>query len=215
MKKLHLRQLFIATLLFAAQGFSHADPKSDALQVIQHRLAMTNPTTVFDKWQADQWTFAAAHCGNAAGFKKELSAIEKLPLYLNGSWALPDDSAQFCATLAASGPAAECFNMDTRQPPFTMPTAGLPSNYFFLSNSAAAKDGSMHVVGGYCNLVKNAPYTKQFFAGNATMTWLAQPRTQTFQTASGPRTINAGTISFAVAGMPGQTMPRTVIVGSP
>ena len=215
MTNVHFRNLFIATLLFTAQGLAHADAAFDAAKVIQHRLAMTNPTTVFDKWQADQWTFAAAHCGNAAGFKKELSAIEKLPLYLNGSWALPDDSAQFCATLAASGPSAECFNMSATQPPFTMPTAGLPSNYLFLNNVASAKDGSMHVVGGYCNLVKNSQHTRQFFAGKGTLTWFAVPRFQTFQTANGPRTLNAGTISFSVAGMPRQTTPQTVIVGSP
>ena len=215
MKKTPCRTFLIAALLLATQGLAHADPVSDAQRVIQRRLAMTNPTNVFDKWQADQWAFAAVQCGRVAGLKKELAAIEKLPLYLNGSNRSPSDVAGYCSTLAASGPAAECFNMSATQPPFTTPRAGLPSDYLFLSNSAAAKDGSQHPVGGYCNLVKNTPNTRQFFAGTGTLKWLAAPSTQSFQTPSGPRTLNAGTVSFSVDGMRGQAMPRTVIVGSP
>lgn len=212
MQTLHPRKLIIAVVLLAAQDFSHADPKSDALQVIQHRLAMTNPATVFDKWQADQWTFSAAGCAIEAGLKKELGIIDKLPIYLNGTSGSPSNQAQYCATLAKSGPVADCFELSATQPPFTMPTQGLPSNYLFLSNAASAKNGSTHMVGGYCNLVKNAPHTRQFFAGNGILTWLAEPRVQSFQTFSGERKLNAGTVSFSVVGMPGDTMPKTVIV---
>lgn len=204
--------LFISFALLAAQGAAHATPESAALHIIQRRLAMTNPSTVFDKWQADQWTFAAIQCGRAAGLTKELSTVERLPLYLNGTNASPKNMASYCEALAASGPAAECFELSATQPPFTMPTTGLPSNYLFLGNASAAKDGSQHMVGGYCNLVKNTPNTRQFFAGNATLTWLAQPRAQSFQTANGPRTLNAGAVSFSVVGMPGMAMPKTVIV---
>lgn len=212
MKKLHHRKLFIATMLFAVQGFSHADPKSDALQVIQHRLLMPSPTTVFDKWQADQWSFAAAGCGVEAGLTKELGVIDKLPIYLDGSSRSPADQAVYCATLAKSGPVADCFNMKATQPPFTTATQGLPSNYVFLSDADSAKNGSTHMVGGYCNLVKNAPHTRQFFAGNGILKWLAEPRVQNFQTASGAQILNAGTVSFSVAGMPGHAAPQTVIV---
>lgn len=204
--------LFIALALSAFQNIAHADPTTDAQRVIQHRLAMPKPSTVFDKWQADQWTFAAIQCANVASFKKDLGPIEKLPLHSNGTTTSPKSVANYCESLAASGPAAECFDMSTNQPPFTMPTAGLPSNYLFLRNTSAAKEGSQHTVGGYCNLVKNTPNTRQFFAGPATLTWLAQPRAQSFQTAGGARTLNAGTISFTVGGMPGKAMPKTVIV---
>lgn len=212
MKNIHSRAFHLVSLLLATQGLAHADPLSDAQLVIQRRMAMTNPTNVFDKWQADQWAFAAVQCGRAAGLKTELNALNKLPLYLNGSNALPSDVGAYCATLAASGPAAECFNMSATQPPFTTPKAGLPPDYLFLSNAAAAKDGSQHPVGGYCNLVKNTPNTRQFFSGTGTLKWLATPSMQSFQTPSGQRTLNAGTVSFSVDGMRGQAMPRTVIV---
>ena len=209
--KLHLKSSILLTLL-TLQCLAHADPKSDALQVIQHRLAMINPSTVFDKWQADQWTFAAVQCGLEAKLTKELDVINKLPIYLNGTNGSPHNRALYCSTLATSGPAADCFTMSATQPPFTMPTAGLPSNYLFLSNIASAKEGSMHTVGGYCNLVKHAPHTRQFFAGRGALKWLAAPRVQSFQTASGERTLNAGTVSFSVAGMPGYVAPQTVVV---
>ena len=81
MHRAHTLKLSLAILLLTAQGFAHADPASDALKVIHYRLAMTNPSTVFDKWQADQWLFVAAHCGNAAGLKKELQVLDELPVY--------------------------------------------------------------------------------------------------------------------------------------
>ena len=211
MKKTPCHTFLIATMLLT-QGLAPADPVSDAQLVIQHRMAMTNPTNVFDKWQADQWTFAAIQCGRVAGLKKELDGVAKLPVYLSGSNSSPSDVPAYCATLATSGPAAECFEMSTAQPPFTMPTAGLPSNYLFLRSTADAKEGSQHMVGGYCNLVKNTSNTRQFFAGYGTLKWLSAPRPQSFQTASGQRTLNAGTVSLSVDGMRGLAMPRTVIV---
>lgn len=208
----HRNAFLFITALIGAQLPAHADPISDAQRVIQHRLSMPTPTTVFAKWQADQWSFAAVQCGQAAGLKRELTAVSKLPLYTNGTNRLPSDTPAYCAALAASGPNAECFNLSVTQPPFTMPTAGLPTNYLFLSNLANAKDGSQHMVGGYCSLVKNAYDTRQFFAGYGTLKWLTMPYSQNFQTAKGPRTLNAGTVSFTVDGMPGPVLPKTVVL---
>lgn len=207
------RKLLLSAMCMLVPLSAYAEPVSDAKRVIQHRLAMVNPTSVFNQWQADQWTFAAIECGRSVGLKREMEAIKKLPLHLNGTHGLPSNLASFCETLAVSGPAAECFNISTMQPPFTGPTAGLPSNYLFLKSASAAKDGTQKMVGGYCHLVKNAPHTRQFFAGKATLKWLTEPRAQQFQTPSGPRMLNAGTIAFIVAGMPGPVSPKTVIIG--
>lgn len=208
----HRNAFLFITALIGAQLPAHADPISDAQRVIQHRLSMPTPTTVFARWQADQWSFAAVQCGQAAGLKNELVAVAKLPLYFSGSNRSPSNITEYCSTLAAAGPDAECFNLAATQPPFTMPTAGLPSNYLYLRNLAHAKEGSQHMVGGYCNLVKNMYETRQFFAGNGTLKWLSQPRSQTFQTAKGPQTLNTGTVSFTVDGMPGAVMPKTVVL---
>ena len=205
----------LTCLLGAVPGLAMADLKSDALRVLEHRLAMPIPKTVFDKWQADQWTFAAAGCGVNAGLSKaELVALNKLPIYGAGSHSSPKDEALTCETLARAGPSADCFNMRTTLPPFTSATEGLSSDYIFLPALALATEGSTHGVAGYCNLVKHAPHTRQMFAGPAVFKWLLLPRIQSFMTGGGERSVKAGTVTFTVQGMPGQASPQTVIVAN-
>ncbi len=190
-------------------GAAHADLAQDAKQVLRHRLALP-VVTEFDKWQADQWTHAATECVVAAGLREDYSTLNKLPLYGSGAYSSASDLPKTCAALA-QGPAAECSAMTTRQPPFAMPSAGLPSSYVFLSSDQMPAQGSVHVVGGYCQLVAGKSETRQFFAGKATLQWLATPAPRVLNTAAGPRTLRTGTLSFQVAGMPGRALPLTVV----
>jgi hypothetical protein len=88
----------------------------------------------------------------------------------------------------------------------------MPSNYLYLKDANLPAEGSEHSVGGYCNLVKNSPDTRQFFAGNAKLQWLARPLMTQLQTSSGPRSLKVGTVSFAGTGMPGSVLPMMVLV---
>lgn len=203
---------FVSAAVFAhalTAGAAHADLAQDAKQVLRHRLSLP-VVTEFDKWQADQWTHAATECVVAAGLREDYSTVNKLRLYGSGTYTSSSDVTKTCAALA-QGSSAECSDMTTRQPPFAMPSAGLPSSYVFLSSNQLPAQGSVHVVGGYCQLVAGKPETRQFFAGKATLQWLATPAPRVLNTASGPRTVRMGTLSFQVEGMPGRALPLTVL----
>jgi hypothetical protein len=193
---------------------AHADLASDSTRVLEHRLAMAEPRTVFEKWQADQWTFAASEClaGATAPNFKARAKLDKLPIYRGGSYSSARDLARTCATLAASGPVPVCFELNSRQKPFAMPRDGLPSNYVFLASRTLPAQDSEHVVGGACQLVMNKPETNQFFAGPANVQWVQQPKPTQVQTASGARSLTVGTLQFKVQGMPGSPAPLTVVL---
>lgn len=209
-----MKKIVLCTVLVSVAILAQADPKSEALSIIEHRLAMKNPTNPFEKWQSDQWLWSAIGCSIHSGLvdKQKMSMINKLPLYTNGVYSSPSDKAKTCSALAKAGPSAECFSMKTMQPPFTFPTGDLPLNYLFLSNESLALEGSKHTVAGDCNLVKGKPETKQSFAGPSTLKWLAKPSLRNFQTPSGAKTLNAGTLVFEVLGMPSHPGALTVVV---
>lgn len=191
-------------------GAAHADLAQDARQVWRHRLALP-VATVFDRWQADQWTQAAVECLVGAGLREDDATVNKLRIYGSGTFSSAKDLPKTCAALA-EGPSAECFGLNTRQPPFAMPTAGLPSSYAYLASSQLPAQGAVYVVGGHCNLVAGKSETQQFFAGKATLKWLATPAVRVLNTAAGPRTLRTGTLTFEVEGMPGKAPPLTVLV---
>jgi len=208
-------RLSLAALALAAgTGIAQADIQADAQRVLQHRLAMPVPVTVFEKWQADQWTFSAMSCWAVTPNRsREVeSALNKLPIYGAGSHSAAKDDAKTCSTLAENGPKAVCFDLFAREAPFALPWAGMPTNYLYLATAALPKAGTMFVVGGYCQLVANKPETKQFFAGKGKLVWLAQPQVTSLNTASGARTLRLGTVAFEVQGMPGTAWPVTILV---
>jgi hypothetical protein len=202
-----------ASGLLLVYGLAHADLLSDAHRVLERRLAMAVPVTVFEKWQADQWTFAAGECLVRAPTpnKNDIAKLNSLPIYGGGSFSAAKDLGKTCATLAEFGPAPVCFAMYSRQAPFAMPWQGMHADYLFLADANLPKAGTEHVVGGYCQLVKNRPETQQFFAGKATLQWLLQPRFTAMQTAAGSRTVRAGTIAFEVQGLPNTPEPTMVL----
>jgi hypothetical protein len=186
-------------------GVVHADLESDAHRVLEHRLAMAVPVTVFDKWQADQWTFAAGEClvGLPARNSADTARLNKLPIYRAGSHSAAKVLEATCATLARFGPDAVCYDMASRSEPFAMPWAGYPLDYLFLAKAVLPLAGSVHTVGGSCQLVRNRAETNQFFAGPAKLKWLNPPASTPLRTAGKTQNILVGTVAFEVEGMPG------------
>lgn len=205
-------------VLLLAPTLGWADLASDAHQVLEHRLAIPTPVTVFAKWQADQWTFAAAECLNgldrrfAANATHDLARLNKLSVYLAGSRSLIKDLPETCAAMAAKGPDAECFGFHSYQEPFTSPWPGMQSIYLYLKNTKLPAEGLQVDVAAHCNLVKGRMDTQQFFSGNARLHWLSPPQMTQLRTFAGPRTVNMGTISFVVPGMPGAGRAMSVLV---
>lgn len=198
----------------AGTSLAHADIQADAQRVLEHRLAMPVPVTEFEKWQADQWAHSAAGCLVAAKNRnREIeTALNKLPTYMDGSYRGADNYAETCSTLAKNGPKAMCSDLFPRSAPFVSPWAGMPTNYLYLDKSALPKTGTMFVVGGYCQLVGNKPETRQFFVGQGKLVWIAQPQVTNLYTASGPRNLRVGTLTFEVQDVPGDRFPMMVLV---
>lgn len=205
-------KIMATTFLLLCHGWALADAASDARRVMERRLTMAEPRTVFDKWQADQWVFAAVECMIGAGLRDEAKKLNKLPIYSGGSHSESKDRGKTCSILAASGPDPVCFDLNSRQPPFASPWAGMPPSYVFLNQGPLPDQGSEHVVGGACHLVRNKIETQQFFSGKAKLIWLAKPSMQTLGTATGARHVRVGTIAFEVQGMPGSPMPMMALV---
>lgn len=206
-----MKKVTLFLVLAAIQGLAHADLQSDAIRVMEHRLSMPTPHSVFGKWEADQWTLAAGNCMRNAGLANKATALTKFPLHTPGVWEVPKDQTKTCAALAL-GPSAQCFSMHARQSPFKFPTANLPGDYLFLESRVLPASGSEHGVSGDCTLVKDKWETRQTFAGKAILTWLAAPRLQSFETPNGKQDLMAGTISFNIEGAPSRSTPVTAIV---
>ena len=206
-----MKKIALLLIVASVQGVAHADLQSDALRVMEHRLSMPKPHSVFGKWEADQWKLAAGSCMLNAGLTDKAAALNKFPLYAPGVWEVPKDHAKTCAALAL-GPSAQCFSMHARQSPFKFPTADFPGNYLFLESRVLPASGSEHDVSGDCTLVRDKWETRQTFAGTATLTWLMAPRLQSFQTPNGKQDLMAGTVSFDIRGAPSRSTPMTAIV---
>lgn len=174
-------------------------------QAIAELRARMKPTTDFDKWVADQLTHYVSHC--AALAKTELPAHLRVGrLYRPGTWALPRDTAasrEACVALAstpAAGLTPACGAFNSRQPPFSVPRAGLPADYAFFER--VVQDGEGVNVGGYCWLVQGVPSTRQFFAGPAKVQILGAPTSTAIQTGQGEVTLKTSSIKFQVDGLP-------------
>lgn len=212
----------IYVVLIILLGFSSqvlADLKEDAKQVLSHRLAMKNITTTFGKWQADQWTFSTLECLSKANkdsggllFKSELDIINKLPIYMGGSFGYAKDVDLRCKDLAENGPKPVCYGLGSYSDGFTFPWTGMRSNYLYLEKGKEFKTGDTVVVGGECQLVMNKTSTKQSFAGESKIKWLSPVKLTELNTSKGLMNVKIGTVTFEIEGLPEYFNPQMVLV---
>lgn len=99
-----------------------------------------------------------------------------------------------CAALAG-GPRAYCTGANSRQAPFEFPHSNLPADYVFLT-AAGVPDRAEVIVSMNCQLVENVWDSHQFYVGPATVVWSQAPRLQEINTASGPRMLKIGNLTF-------------------
>lgn len=202
--------LTIATLIIYHCGYSKAgenqNNQADVKKIIAFRLKM-NPKTEFEKWYADQWTFAAISCAELVGLPvpKEITSLHTLG---TGSFRLP--TAEFCKALGSGGPTPQCFYLRATTEPFTSPPDGMPTDYVYMKN--LVKEGTNVTVGGECNLVKDQFSTKQYFVGYGKVVWITKPSLQSVMTSTGQIQLNMGTISFEVTGFPKKNMVSSAVL---
>lgn len=195
----------------AAHAQAPSVPKETARAVIQlwefqSKLADTD----FAYWMTDQLLMYAVHCAAAAQLPVP-AALEKAKPRRAGAWTVPGNDLETqtaCQGLAQAngyGLKPECAALTSTQPPFTMPRAGLPRDYVYLSRDA--QDGERVTVGGYCQLVEREPLTRQFYAGPARVRLLGAPSVSSVQTASGPVRLRTSSVRFEVQGLFGDAHP--------
>lgn len=172
-------RLFLAFAACAAfMGVAQANPveKNEAAQqhakaifeVAQKKIA-ANPTTHFEKWDADIWTLAARHCGHEAGVSIPSDLGEALKT--SAAWTSPHHGA--CGQLAALSKkesiAPVCTHVQSQEPPFGKPYEGLYNSYLFVDNAANGKlpSGEIeHVAVVKCLMANEAHFAPQYYKGN-------------------------------------------------
>ncbi len=209
--------LSLVILVFSNQAL--ADLKTNAVKVLNHRIAMKVPTTTFGKWQADQWTFSALECLSKANkdsggvlFKSEFDIINKFPIYLPGSFGSTGDVELRCKDLAENGLKPACYGLGSYSNGFTFPWPGMRSNYLYLEKGKEFKTGDTVIVGGECQLVINKPSTKQYFAGESKIKWLSPVKLTSLNTPKGLMNVKIGTVTFEIEGLPEYFYPQMVLV---
>lgn len=176
-------------------------------QVLTHRAAMGVPSTVFGRWEADQWGKATVDCLLKEGDQEGASRV-RFPAYGAGSYQLMSNAG--CLALVA-GPNAKCFELGSMVGVFQSPPRDLPLNYLYLPKGSKFQGGAVDI-GGYCELVEGQQSTRQFFAGKGVFKWIGQPQRTGVNTAQGMRELLIGTGSLEVEGMPGTGSIKAVVV---
>ena len=200
----------LAILLVSIPMLVFAGVQDDAKKVIEHRLAMGFPGDDFQKWQIDQWRWAARDCAEHANISLP-EGWDTMRVHFGGLHVSSKDIGSLCSLLAA-GPSPKCYGFMSRHSPFTRPPEGLPATYAFLDTINAGSTYSRVVtVKGRCELVAGHPETQQLYIGPAIVTSIEKPTLKPVLVSSGLLNFNVGTIAFEVEGYAEKSVVLVVI----
>lgn len=161
--------------------------------------------TVADRWVIDQWAFHAFDCAQHAGVSLPPNLKRHKPSS-SGTWKLPENPAATCKALR-NGPNLSCHSFRSTLEPFTLEPQG-NRHYSYLKRDFIEPIST--VIGAECLLVQGEPSTRQYLTAQGEARWLIRPSIKPYNTASGVKHLNAGTVSLSIEGLPEQ--PVTVIL---
>lgn len=206
MKKILITTILLTPIFSIAQD-SH-NFELVAKQVAQHALNLPKPKTDLDKWTSDMWNFSAITCLKQANVPLP-AYFNNIKPHSNGTYRLPKNINSYCENLSG-GPAIQCFNLKSTQPPFGMPLPGMSRDYMYLEKEISSLNQPI-MVGGYCYLsAKSTHQDRQFFAGNGKFQWTQTPVRSNINTVSGQQSVLMGNGIILVDGLQ-QSFPVVVI----
>lgn len=206
MKKILITTILLTPLFSIAQD-SH-NFELVAKQVAQHALNLPKPKTDLEKWTSDMWNFSAITCLKQANVPLP-AYFNNIKPHSNGTYRLPKNINSYCENLSG-GPAIQCFNLKSTQPPFGMPLPGMSRDYMYLEKEISSLNQPI-MVGGYCYLsAKSTHQDRQFFAGNGKFQWTQTPIRSNINTVSGQQSVLMGNGIILVDGLQ-QSFPVVVI----
>lgn len=205
MKKILITTILLTPLLSIAQD---NNLELAAKQVAQHALNLPKPKNDLEKWTSDMWNFSAITCLKKANVPLP-AYFNNIKPYSNGTYRLPKNINSYCENLSV-GPALQCFNLKSTQPPFGLPLPGMSRDYMYLEKELSSLSQPI-MVGGYCYLsAKSTHQDRQFFAGTGNFKWTQTPVRSNINTVGGQQSVLMGNGLISVDGLK-QSFPVVII----
>lgn len=196
--------LITLTLLFSPTIFSQNVAVVDSAEKIAKEFStMEKPNkkaNEFDHWKYNTMAQAAAHCW--VKFKKILPTPQKLAKYRPtkaGTFSLPgmSEDLKFCESLAIKGLKPVCTS-STLWVKDVKRRSDLPLDYL-----QVYKDKPVVVEGVIKCYLNQDQIGMQTYVGPITAEWKEKPSFKTLNTATGPKSVEFGTLMITAPNVPG------------
>lgn len=208
----------IETATFVADAFNRIKKPDKTSTDFQHWTYNIAGYTVLHCWHEASLQEAKTKHSNKPTSKDIAKISERIKFKgptRTGTFTLPESNTveQLCSTIATEGFNPTC-TLAFAEGKEVVKDTSLPHDYVQLGNKwqKPVLNGGL-----YCNFVRGVSSTRQFFAANLTATWLEYPKRKKFMTASGEKTLTAGTIMIKAAdaiginGLPYEELKTAVI----
>lgn len=181
--------------------------QAEAIYLYALKLSSNPGSTQFERWETDQWTMIALHCGKEADIGTPQWA-KNVGFLTSGSFSSPSKSP--CASLAKSlpYPQARCRKPTIMDKPFSMPWPGMMPDYLFVTKGLAMPPSqSTHMGSMRCILGGDSYQNEQLFAGRLTIEHSGSVSRMPVQTGRGPVMVDAVNVTVTTPGYKGQPIP--------